>query len=454
MIENSQNLFIFIGAHFYGLIMIFLSLFTRKLTRTGIVPRLLLYGNLTVFLFGIPIGLAYSQDAQWRGPNRDGIYHETSLLKKWPDGGPEKLFVAKDIGKGYSSAVATKESIYVTGIKDTIEYLTALDYSGKIIWQKPYGRCWHNTFPESRCTPTVEGNRVYVLTGMDKLTCFHAGTGDEIWSVDIHNEYDSRWDMFGVSESLLIVDEKIIVTPAGEATTVIALDKMTGELVWKSESIDAHRSNMSPILIEHFGKRYVITATQTHVLGVDVENGEILWTYHYNFLNEKNENTTILANSPIYLDSCLWISNGWDVKSKMLEIAPDGKSVTERFTDQTFDNQNHGVVLIDGYLYGSNFTGRNSGKWVCMNWKTGEIVWIGDFHNKGPIIYADGMLYCYEEKRGHLALVEANPKEFKIISSFRLQDGAGPHWARPTIYFGKLLIRHGDVLIAYDISAQ
>lgn len=410
------------------------------------------YPLLALFIFFLNVEVIEAQSAQWRGPNRDGTYTETPLLNQWPEDGPAKLFVTKDIGKGYSSAVATKELIYVTGIKDTIEYLTALDHTGKMIWQQPYGRCWHKTFPESRCTPTVDGNMIYVLTGMDLMTAFHATTGKKIWSVDIHKEYQSSWDMFGVSESPLIIDNMIIATPAGEITTVIALDKMTGELIWKSRSIGAHRSNMSPILIKHFGKEYIISASQTHVLGVDAHDGEILWTYQYNFLDENEENGTILANSPIYQDSCLWISNGWDVKSVMLEIAPDGKSVSERFTDQTFDNQNHGVVLVDGFLYGSNFTGRNSGKWVCMNWKTCEIVWIGDFHNKGPIIYADGMLYCYEEKRGNLALVKASPKEFKVISSFRVDEGAGPHWARPSIYFGKLLVRHADALIGYDIS--
>lgn len=415
------------------------------------IGQSVLFASLTLI---INCTLSSGQSAQWRGPSRDGKYPDTNLLKQWPEAGPEKLFVAWDIGKGYSSAVATKDLIYVTGIKDTIEYLTALDHAGKIMWQQPYGRCWHKTFPDSRCTPTVDGEMVYVLTGMDLLTCFHAGTGELIWRVDIHEKYQSSWDMFGVSESPLIVDNMVIITPAGETTTVIALDKITGQLIWKSRSMDAHRSNMSPILIEHFGEKYIITATQTHVLGVGIKNGEILWTYQYNFLDENEENTTILANSPIYRDSCLWISNGWDVKSVMLEIAPDGSSVSERFADQTFDNQNHGVVLVDGFLYGSNFTGRNSGKWVCMNWKTGEIVWIGDFYNKGPIIYADGMLYCYEEKRGNLALVKADPREFKVISSFQVGEGVGPHWARPSIYFGKLLVRHGDVLIAYNIAAE
>ena len=395
---------------------------------------------------------AKGQDAQWQGPNRDGVFPETSLLKEWPENGPEKLFITEGIGKGNSSAVATGDRIFITGNKDTIEYLTSMDHKGNIIWQKPYGRCWINTYPDARCTPTVDGDRVYVLTGMDRMTCFNASAGEEIWSVDIHEKYNSSWDMFGVSESPLIVDDKVIATPAGETTTVIALDKFTGELVWKSESLHANRSNMSPALIEHCGKKYIITSTQTHVLGVDAENGKILWTYQHNFLDKNGDNTTILVNTPTYRDSCLWISNGWDVKSAMLEIAPDGRSVSEKFTDQTFDNQNHGVVLVDDFVYGSNFTGRQSGKWVCMNWKTGEIVWIGDFYNKGPIISADGMLYIYEEKRGNMALVKADPEEFKVISSFRVTEGNGPHWARPTIYYGMLLVRHGDVLIAYNLK--
>jgi outer membrane protein assembly factor BamB len=376
----------------------------------------------------LSIGLQLrAQEVQWRGPNRDGIYQDTQLLKEWSEEGPEVLFLTKGIGRGFSSAVATSKMIYVTGIKDSYEYLTAMDLEGHIVWQKSIGPCWDQSFPETRSTPTVEDDRVYVLSGKDLMVCFHAETGELIWSVDIHEEYDSRWDMFGVSESVLLVGDKVITTPAGESTMAIALDKMTGELVWKSKPIGANRSNMSPILIEHCGKEYVIASSQTHMIGVDPQNGKILWDYQYNFLNEAHENTTILANTPIYKDSCLWISNGWDVPSVMLEIAPDGRSVSEKYRDRTFDNQNMGVVLVDGYLYGSNFTGRNDGKWVCMNWDTGEIKWIADFHTKGPIIYADGMLYCYEEKQGNMALVKADPETFELISSFRITEGAGPY---------------------------
>ncbi len=411
--------------------------------------------NIHPFIFWMfiltPFVSSFGQDAQWLGPNRNGVYKDAQLLREWPAEGPAILFSTPGIGNGFSSAVATPDRIYATGIKDTLEYLTCLDHTGKILWQKPYGRCWIKSYPDARCTPTVDGERVYVLSGMDRLVCFHAISGAEIWSVDIHKEYNSSWDMFGVSESVLLVDDKVIVTPAGETTTVVALDKLTGKLVWKSESLHAHRSNMSPIAIDHAGKKYIITAIQTHMLGVDATDGKILWTYHYNFLDKNGDNATIFTNSPVYKDSCLWISNGWDVKSVMLQIAPDGTSVTEKFSDHTFDNQNHGVVLIDSCLYGSNFTGRQSGKWLCMNWNSGEITWIADFHNKGPILAAEGMLYCYEEKGGNMALVKADPKEFKVTSTFRVTIGSGPHWARPSIYYGKLLVRHGDYLIAYNI---
>jgi outer membrane protein assembly factor BamB len=393
-----------------------------------------------------------AQDVQWRGPNRDGIFPDTELLKEWPVEGPDVLFVIRDLGKGFSSVVATEDMVYTTGLRDTMEYLIAMNLVGEKLWEKPIGRSWNQSFPETRGTPTVEGERLYILTGLDVMACFQRISGELIWRVDLREAYGSRLDMFGVSESVLIVDDKVITTPCGDQTTVIALDKMSGELIWKSGSMNAARGNMSPTLIEHCGFKYVITSTQTHMIGVDPENGEILWDYHYNILSENKENTTIMANTPVYKDSCLWISNGWDVKSVMLEIAPDGRSVSEKFTDQTFDNQNHGMVLVDDYLYGSNFTGRNSGKWVCMNWDTGEIVWIGDFHNKGPLIYADGMLYLIEEKRGHIGLVEATPKEFKLISEFRHSAGAGPYWSRPTIFNKVLYVRHGDALVAYKLS--
>ncbi len=393
-----------------------------------------------------------SLETQWRGPERSGVYQEDNLLKEWPKNGPTLLFTTDGLGKTYSSVVATDDAIYTTGVMDSEEFLTAMDLHGNILWQRSYGEGWDMSFPEARCTPLIEDDRVYVLSAKDNMVCFNTDSGDVVWEVDIQTTYFSVWDMFGVSESLLLIDDKIICTPGGKETTVIALDKMTGDLVWKSEALGVPRSNGSPILYKNDSIDLIIAMNQTHVLGVDPENGEIYWSHLYNRLDENNENVTILANTPLAHNNEILISNGWDVPTEMLKLSDDGRSVSIKYTDTIFDNQNHGMVRLGEYVYGSNFTGRNTGNWVCMKWDNGEIMYETDWNCKGPIISADGMLYLIDERKGNVGLAVASPDTLNVISSFKVKKGKGPFWARPTIYHGMLLIRHGDYLLAYDIK--
>ncbi|MBN2699267.1 MAG: PQQ-like beta-propeller repeat protein [Bacteroidales bacterium] len=396
-----------------------------------------------------------AQTAQWRGPGRNGIYPDTGLLKSWPETGPPLLLQINNIGRGFSSAVATNDRIFVTGLKDSLDMLMAFDFSGALIWKRSFGPAWNESVPDSRCTPLIENDRIYVLSGRDNLVCFDTSHGEKIWSVDVHEEYGSHWDMFGVSESLLLVDDKVICTPGGDSTTIIALDKMTGDLVWKSRSIGGQRSNASPALFvnDTLGLRFIISMTRTHTFAVDPDNGEILWTYHYSYLGKDDENMTIQANTPLFHNDEILLSSGWDYKTVMLEVSADGLSVSEKYIDRTLDNQNHGLVLLDGYVYGSNFLTRHFGKWVCMNWDTGEIMWVTEWQNKGPVISADGMLYIYDDKQGNVGLVRPNPDKFELVSSFRVTEGSGAHWARPSIYGGRLFIRHGATLLVYDLRA-
>jgi outer membrane protein assembly factor BamB len=394
------------------------------------------------------------QQAQWRGPDRNGVFPDTGLIQSWPEEGPELLYMTEGIGRAYSSAVATAEAVFVTGLIDSLDVLSCLSHDGEILWQKPFGAAWDQSLPDSRCTPLVDEDRVYVLSGKDNLVCFKINDGTVIWEADIHETYGSVWDMFGVSESLLLVDDKIIITPCGEKTTVIALDKMTGEPVWLSAPLGTERGNGSPVLFENdtMGLRFIVAMNRTHVIGVDPQNGEILWTYHYHHISEKGENVTILANSPLFHSDEIFISNGWDVPSVMLEVAPDGRSVTEKFSSVTLDNQNHGLVHIGDFVYGSNFLTRNFGKWVCMRWETGEIMWVTEWENKGPVIAADGMLYLLDEKKGNMALVKPHENEMEIVSTFQIKGGRGPFWARPAIFDGKLYVRHGEVLLVYNLK--
>ncbi len=396
----------------------------------------------------------YSQVYQWRGPGRDGIFPDTGLLKSWPEEGPELLLSLEGIGRGYSSAVATVDAMYVTGTLDSTEYVTAFSNEGKLLWQQSYGPSWDQSFPDARCTPTVEGDRLYVISAKDRMVCMNRISGKEIWSVDLHQKFQSRWDMFGVSESVLIIDNKVICTPCGDLTTVVALDKYTGETIWQSKPLGVERGNASPVLFTNdtLDLSMIITVNRTHVLGVDPESGEILWTYHYNHLDKNGENVTILANTPLFHYDEIFISDGWDQPSVMLEVTPDGKSAHEKYIDNTLDNQNHGLVRIGDYVYGSNFLTRQFGKWVCMRWDNGEIMWVTDWENKGPVLAADGMLYIMDEKKGNMALVNPDPDHLDVVSSFRVTGGRGPFWARPSIFDQKLVVRHGDVLLVYNLK--
>lgn len=393
-------------------------------------------------------------DSQWRGPERSGVYSGVDLLKEWPENGPELKFAVDDLGRSHSAAVVSDKVIFATGMKDSMEYLSALDLDGNILWQKSYGARWEGTFPEARCTPLVENDRVYVLTGKDKMACLNAVTGDLLWEVDIHAVYSSVPDMFGVSESLLMVDDKIICTPGGNETTVIALDKMTGELVWKTESLGEARSNGSPIHVvnKELGFNLIIAMCQNHVLGVDPANGEILWKHYHNKLDENGNKMTFLTNTPLVYNDEIFISHGWQVPAEMLKLVEGGSSVSVKYSNDIFDNQNHGMVRLGDYVYGSNFVEKYFGKWVCMRWSDGKIMYEEEWHNKGPVISADGMLYLVDEAKGNVGLAAPTPDSLHIISSFKVSEGNGPFWSRPTIYHGMLFIRHGDVLLAYNIK--
>lgn len=397
----------------------------------------------------------YAQSAQWRGPDRTGIYPDSMLLKQWPEEGPPLVFELDGLGDGLSSAVESNGLIYLTGKKDSMDYLSAIRLSGDLVWQRPYGKAWDKSYSGSRSTPTVEDGRVYVTSGQGRLACLDAQSGEEIWAREVDREYGAQYHFFGLAESPLIVDNLVISMPSGLQTTAVAFNKLTGEEVWKSPSIKGHRSYASPMLYEHEGIRLILGFTSKALVAIDPEKGELRWSYEY-FRHSVEDNIEELGinmtNTPVYKGYEIFITSGYNCPSVMLSLAEDGNSVREKWINPTLDNHHHGVVLLDGYIYGSNFYHNRFGKWVCLDWNTGEVMYLEEWNNKGSMIYADGMLYVYEEKHGNVGLVRPDPKGFEVLSSFRNTAGKGPHWAHPSIYGGKLFIRHGEFLRAYNIA--
>lgn len=410
------------------------------------VNKVILLLVLTAGMFSLP-----AQDAQWRGPQRDGKYPESGLLKSWPDEGPALLLKKEDLGNGYSSPMVLDDMVYISGRRDSLDVLTKLDMNGSIIWETAYGYAWDKSFPETRSTATIEDGRIYIMGGLGRVVCMDSGTGEIIWKVDTHKEFEGEYHRWGMTESLLLTDKAVISSPTGERTAVVALDKKDGSLLWESEPQGGVRSYVSPMLISHNGTEMILITSSEDIMGVDPESGEIFWKVNlveeYGFGGRRNN-----TNTPLYHNGEIYTTSGYDAEGVMLKLSSDGKSAEVKWHNGGLDVHHGGLVLIDGYLYGANWVNNGNGNWVCQEWDTGKVMYEETWYNKGSIIYADGLCYIFEEKQGHVGLMDPSPEGFKVISEFRLESTAGPYWAHMTINEGRLFIRHGTVLYVYDIG--
>ena len=410
-----------------------------------------------IFILSLPILLNAQGISDWRPENRTGVSSEKGLLKSWPEAGPVLLWSNLELSKGNSSVSFGNNSIYITGTEGSDDILFALDMNGKTLWKTVMGRAWNQSYPESRATPVVEGNKVYTTSGFGDLACIDGVTGKIIWSYKASELNKGTYGNWGIAESVLIDGNKIYYSPGGPETMTIALDKTSGNIVWKSVSIDDKPGYVSPILINFAGKKVIVNVSMDHVFAVDASNGEILWQVTNELSSDPNMQRwdLIKCTTPLYKDGMVYVTGGYDTGGMMIKIGEDGKSASVVWTDPTLDDHHGGVVLINGYIYGSNWLNNGNGDWCCIEWNTGKKMWQEHWNNKGSIISADGMLYIYDEKNGMVGLLNANPEKFDLISSFKVTQGkAGPFWAHPVIHNGILYIRHTSALMAYNIKAN
>jgi len=236
----------------------------------------------------------------------------------------------------------------------------------------------------------------------------------------------------------------------------VALDKSNGNLIWASESMNEPPAYVSPLLIEQNGFRIITTLTKNHLIGVDPDNGKIIWKFDYRpYAPSTGRTYDNHANTPLFEDGCLYITSGYNRKSVKLKLADDLSDVTVLWTNDVLDSQHGSVIKIGNYLYGSSYENNTDGNWICVDWETGETIYETKWMSKGPIISAGDYLYIYDEKYGNVGLVKASPEGFDIISSFQLTLGKrGPFWPHPVIDRGILYLRHEDAFVAYSIKAD
>lgn len=409
---------------------------------------------LTIFSILISSTLISQEIVEFRGVGRTGHYSETGLLKEWPEAGPELVLKIEGIGKGFSQPVVADGKIFVTGIKnDENDAVSAYDMEGKLLWETDYGRSWIRTYADSRSTPTFENGKLYVASGTGQLCCIDANSGKILWRVDAVDKYIGEVPRHGDSESPLIVDDLVVYSTGGEKVTLVAFNKNDGSEVWKTKSLGGGKSYASSVLVKHEGREMILTQTANNLIAIHPENGEIVWHYDLIQFHGPDQGRGAQTNPAIYYNNEIFVTSGYDHPATMFSISSGNQSVELKWKNNDLNTHHGGVVLVDGKLYGSNWQHNSRGRWACVDWQTGETHWDEEWFNKGSVIYADGLLYFYEEKSGNVALVEPSVEKLKIVSSFKVDAGTGPHWAHPAIYNGKLFIRHGDILMVYNIKA-
>lgn len=419
--------------------------------------------QITIVLVLLSVCFANAQIiSQWRGENRDGIYNEQGLLKEWPQEGPELLWANDSLPKGYSSPAIDGETIYITGLIDTIDYLLALDINGTVKWQTPYGRAFMESFQDSRSTPTIDGDLIYVQSGWCDIACVNKNTGELKWKVEAFDKYEGKTGVWGYSESLLVVDDKVLFTVGGHKTTMVALNKLTGDEIWQSPTLNDTTGYSSPIIIEKKGKKIAVNVMANNVFGINVKDGSIRFVHNYSEIDDDRafalwnspSASRINTNTPVFFNDEIYVTSGYNHSGVKYKLDKKYKNLEVVWVDSVLDVHHGGIVLVDGYIYGANWINNGNGNWCCINWETGAAEYETKWENKGSIIYNDGMLYCYEEKRGNIALVHATPEEFKIVSEFKITKGKGPHWSHLVIKDGILYVRHENALLAYNIKTK
>jgi outer membrane protein assembly factor BamB len=383
---------------------------------------------------------------QWRGPMRNGLSSETGLLKSWPENGPTVSWTITNLGDGYGSLAIRGDRIYVQGAvegKSTVFCLNRAN--GSRIWEVMLGPKVNESRGNGpRSTPTLDGDKVYVLTENGDLACLRERDGARVWGKNILQEYGASNPKWLLSESPLIDGNRLIVSPGGNGAGMVALDKMTGKEIWRAKELSDQAGYSSIIAADVGGVRSYMTFTSTAAIGVRASDGKLMWSY------PKVANRVANCTTPVFADNKVFFSSAYDTGAALLNLTAEGGEVKAQETYFTREMQNHhgGMVLVNGYLYGFS-----NAILTCIEFNTGKVMWKDRSVGKGSITYADGMLYLLGEKQ-MVGLAEANPNAYVEKGRFPIKDMGRESWAHPVVIGGKLYIRNQGELTCYNVKGK
>jgi outer membrane protein assembly factor BamB len=421
-----------------------------------------LFLNSVALLLLVAVATLTADDKDWptfRGADRTNVAPDTGLLEQWPEDGPELAWEAAGAGRGYASVAISGGRLYTLGdgvstAEDEDEYLTCFDRAtGKQLWKSKTGAAYklrQASWESSRSTPTVDGDRVYVLSPQGKLVCVNTD-GVEQWQVDLTTTFNGKKaEMWGYSESVLIDGDNVICTPGGSENTMVALNKKTGKQVWSTSRPNDRGAGHASIVISEIGPtRVYVQTTGSGAMGVRATDGKLLWTYDI-------DKTTAVIPTPIVRDDLVFFSAGYGRGGALLRQSADGDGVKVEEIyplNPKLGNKHGGIVLVGDYLYGDS---DDRGTPFCAELMTGEVKWKsrGSGKNSASVVAADEHVYIrYAD--GTMTLVKADPESFQEVSHFKVPgSGDRPSWAHPVICEGRLYLREGDKILCYKISGS
>ena len=391
---------------------------------------------------------------RFRGENAQGKFNETGLLKQWPEEGLEPKWTYSELGAGWGSVIKVGDRLYVTCLdkeNNRMEAVACLDLDGKMLWQSAFGKIWQQSFQSARTTPTYVDGKLVVMTGSGVIACLDAKEGKKLWDKNLAETYETRFGPWGMAESLVVKDGKVFVTVCGRKALAVALKLEDGSVVWETPSNNDRCAYVSPVFCED----QLILMTAKKVTGVNPATGEVYWDTDYATYARPSRSQGLNCNPPIVKGNRFFVSAGYDQGGVMYELLPEKKGVKVLWNSKVLDPHHDGMVEVDGKIYGSSWINNDSGNWICLDWETGKTIYEQPWERrgKGIIIYADGLLYIYEEKRGTIALLKPG-ETFEVVSRFQIRFGTREHWSHPVISDGILYVRRGNALAAFDIREK
>jgi outer membrane protein assembly factor BamB len=395
---------------------------------------------------------------QFRGPRRDGVSDEKGLLQEWKHEGPRLIWSAAGVGRGFSSAIVADGRVYTTGDFGEELRIVAHDLNGTQVWTARNGDAWLNQYPGARASVTYHRGHVYHQNAHGRVACFDAATGREVWAVNVLQQFRGENITWGMSECVIVDERAVYVTAGGDDALIVALNRLTGDVLWKSEALPAgagERGNdragyAAPILVQFAGRRLIVGCSSRHLFCADAVSGAIQWAV------PRPTSYSVLAMSPVLVGDGVFFAAPFGPPGTLYRlIAPtsvNSKVGMRAAWTHALDAAQGGVVLAGDKLFGAYYPRR--GGWAAIRVTTGESAYEAPEIVKGSAVFADGRLYLLSED-GWMLLVEAAADAFEVKGKFRLANARDRDaWAHPVIHGGRLYLRYHDTVYCYDVKAR